>query len=262
MQVDCALTGKTERCHCPATGSIGYLNFDKGGIPCLMSPASSKSAKTSFTVEAMTLDPEEAQNHMWIGINQTRANRYFEHFLLQNMWPGFEISEGSIVSREVKVGPSRIDFCIDKSGSSPHYIEIKTPLNEMDSSNHPNFDSGIRDRLKVSSGRLVKHMDTLSRVMDDAHYPCPIDGSNLTSLSLLSLRPRCSMVLVFMYDAPAFKPDRAERIQSMKSFESSRNLSHIFDSVDKMNKAGVARYQLNLNISETEVRAVAFFRLE
>lgn len=65
MMVQNHETGTVEKCHCPVTGDIGYLNFNKGGIPCLLSePTKTKSGNTTtatqqrstaFTVEAISL---------------------------------------------------------------------------------------------------------------------------------------------------------------------------------------------------------------
>ena len=249
MMVQCTDTGLLERCHCPVTGNIGYLDFNRGGIPCLMSPASSPRAKTAFTVEAISLQPPPARSSDWVGINQTNANRYFEYFLRQNMWAALTPHPVFTVCSEVSVGESRIDFCIDGHTGSPHYIEVKTPLNSMDTSGHPNFDFRKRDRAVISAGRLTRHMDTLSAILD---------GNEARSETVEG--PRCSLVLLFMYDAPRFNPTR--EVGAIVPAARARGLAKIFDSVDTMNEKGVQQYQLNLQVTESAVGVTDFFRLD
>lgn len=250
MMVECANTGRLERCHCPVTGNIGYLDFNRGGVSCLLSPAMSPRATTAFTVEAISLDAEHTCSPAWIGINQNKANRYFEYFLSQGVWPELTPHPAFTLSPEVSVGGSRIDFCIDRYTDAPHYIEVKTPLIALETSGHPNFDAGKKDRTVISDGRLTRHMDTLSAILDGSPGAW-VAGS-----------PRCSMVLLFMYDAPRFNPPRNVGDTSTVPVARARGLAKIFDSVDNMNEKGVRRFQLNLKITEGTVSVIDFFSLE
>lgn len=80
------INGKTELAHCPSTGSIGGIIFDK--IPCLVSIHDDPKRKTKYTVEAISLNKPETKNKKWIGINQTAANRYVEFFLQTHQFNG------------------------------------------------------------------------------------------------------------------------------------------------------------------------------
>jgi len=131
------VSGSLERVHCPCTGNIGNLDFEDSNIPCLLSINHSKTAKTSHTVEAISLgNPDDAEFN-WIGINQNRANRIVEHFLKAGALFGFKTKTSSrkrklgdddiVVKREVKIGSSRIDFQVDFKGVR-YLIEVKTPL--------------------------------------------------------------------------------------------------------------------------------------
>lgn len=247
MLVEDLASGKVERCHCPVTGNIGCLDFNKGDIPCLLSPSSGPGSKTAFTVEAISLDPEGTNHPSWLGINQMKSNRYFEHFLKQNIWTEFYHSNSSHIIREVKVGDSRIDFCIGRESASPHYIEIKSPSNTLDSTKHPNYDAGKKSRTMNSPGRLrlTRHMDSLSEIMALGG-----DGSD----------PRCSMVLVFMHDAPIFNPPLDNQNKDLTAIQRV-NISNIHNSANSMNRNGVRLFQLNLNFTENEVTVSNFFKL-
>ncbi len=119
--MDVLLEGETVRCHCPVVSRIGSL--DLTGRPCLVSESSSKGRKTPFTVEAFSLDQPDAPRKQWIGINQTASNRCVQHFLEQG---ALSTLSGPVeqVSREVRLGSSRLDFLINEN----LYLEMKTPL--------------------------------------------------------------------------------------------------------------------------------------
>lgn len=160
--------GKTLRCHCPTTGRLGDLEL--AGLPCLYSTSDSRLRKTGHTVEAIA-----TSGSGWIGINQTAANRYFEHFLKGGALG--RLAKGE-VKREVKLGRSRIDFLVGDA-----YIEVKTPLimlpagDAVPRTRHSRFDS---------FERLIRHMGELR-------------GS-------LSHGMKAKMVLCFLYDAEPFAP--------------------------------------------------------
>lgn len=163
-------SGRTLRCHCPTTGRLGDLKL--AGLPCLYSTSSSRLRKTHHTVEAISTSPTAKS---WVGINQTAANRYFEHFLKEGALG--RLAKGD-VKREVKLGRSRIDFLVGDA-----FIEIKTPLimlpagDDVPRIRHSRFDS---------FERLIRHMEELR--------------------ASLSHGMRAKIVLCFLYDAKPFTP--------------------------------------------------------
>jgi sugar fermentation stimulation protein A len=170
--------GKVIRCHCPTTGRLGGL--DPEGLPCLYSTSANPERKTGHTVEAISI----SKNHdSWIGINQTGANRYFEHFLAVGALSKMATGE---VRREVRLGKSRIDFLVGDS-----YIEVKTPLITLPSA------QGVK-HLKPSRfdsfDRLIKHMGELSNALKEGK--------------------RAIIVLNYLYDAKPFRPPGRNRTNS------------------------------------------------
>lgn len=69
-------------CHCPTTSRIGNLNLT--GRPCLLSRSTAPNRRTPYTVEAISLNRPGDSEKSWIGINQNAANRYVEHYLVNN----------------------------------------------------------------------------------------------------------------------------------------------------------------------------------
>jgi len=171
--------GKTYRCHCPSTGSIGGIVFKNN--PCLMSPAKTKERSTAYTIEAISLDPLKKKNKSWLGINQVKVNSYVEHFLRTDQLTKM-IKGGSAVERERKLGKSRIDFKVGK-----HYLEVKMPLISL-----PTTTQTIK---KVSNNydsfdRLIKHFRDL--------------GKSLKGNS------RALIILCYVYDAKPFRPPKID----------------------------------------------------
>jgi len=162
--------GKTLRCHCPTTGRLGDLKL--AGLPCLYSTSDSRLRKTHHTVEAISTSPAGGS---WVGINQTAANRYFEHFLKKGALG--RLAEGE-VKREVKIGKSRIDFLVGDA-----FIEVKTPLIMLPAgANVPR----VRHSRFDSFERLIRHMGELQ--------------------ASLSRGMKAKIVLCFLYDAKPFTP--------------------------------------------------------
>ena len=146
------INGKKELCHCPSTGRIGNIIFNN--IPCLLSKSNNRKRKTKFTVEAISLDKVTKKNKSWIGINQSKANKYIKFFFQNNLLPKI-VDKPKKIKSEVKLGTSRIDLLIDNT-----YIEIKTPL--------INIPSGNREKREVESkfnsfDRLIRHYDELAK---------------------------------------------------------------------------------------------------
>lgn len=130
------------------------------------------------------------------------------------------IASGEI-RREVKLGKSRIDFLVGDA-----YIEVKTPLimlpagPEVGRVNHSRFDS---------FDRLIRHMGELR----------------------MSLRSgaRAVIVLCFLYDAKPFRPPPRDKTNS-----------RVLDAARGAEKAGVERWQVNVNVDRHGVSLIRYFR--
>lgn len=164
------------KCHCPSTGRIGNIIFSD--IPCLLSKADNPTRKTKYTVEAISLDKPNKKNKSWIGINQTKANKYIEFFITNNQVP--RMISGQKILRERKLGKSRIDFQIDQ-----HYLEVKTPLISLPTKNR--FPA-LKPSKFDAFDRLIKHFSELSKS--------------------LSKNSRAIILLCYMYDAKTFSPPK------------------------------------------------------
>jgi sugar fermentation stimulation protein A len=95
--IDVEVEGTAVACHCPTTGRIGNLVLD--GLPCLLSRSHSSTRKTPYTVEAVSVDPPGAPEPVWIGINQTAANRYVEQALSNGLLQQIVTAEPSNARR-------------------------------------------------------------------------------------------------------------------------------------------------------------------
>lgn len=177
MLVD--LAGSIVKCHCPATGRIGDISFLD--IPCLLSVGKNKDRKTSYTVEAISLDPIYKKNKSWIGINQTRVNEYIEFFLRKNQLS--KMVKGKKIYREKRLGKSRIDFLIDTT-----YLEVKMPLISLPIKSNTKIKTHSRFN---SFDRLIKHFADLSKNIEEGY--------------------RAVVVLCYMYDAKPFLPPKLDR---------------------------------------------------
>ena len=166
------------RCHCPTTGRLG--DFELKGLPCLHSTATNAKRKTAHTVEAISTSVDHP---LWIGINQTAANRYVEFFLnqgaLSNMAKG-------VVKREVKLGKSRIDFLVGNT-----YVEVKTPLIVLPG---PSSAPRVKRSRFDSFDRLIRHMNELRRS--------------------LAKGKKAAIILCYLYDAKPFEPPPEDKTNS------------------------------------------------
>ncbi|VVC03822.1 Sugar fermentation stimulation protein A [Candidatus Bilamarchaeum dharawalense] len=167
------LNGHVYLCHCPSTGRIGDIVFDK--VSCLVSkPKIKGDRKTAYTVEAISLGPPGKHNKNWIGINQSKANDYLYYFLKKGALSKM-IPTGTI-QREVKLGDSRIDFLV-----GDFYIEVKTPLIMLPGQKHfSKFNS---------FDRLIKHYRDLAKSA----------GKN-----------KAIVLLCYLYDAKPFSPPKTD----------------------------------------------------
>ena len=212
------------KCHCPTMCSIGNIKNLKNR-PCLLSHSSDPSRNTQYTVEAISLDSEKTKKKKWIGINQTKANKYFEYFLKQGRF--IEIFPKGIkkVEREKFFNSSKFDFKVDDT-----FLEIKTPLHFLSLEIPKNIET---KKTKLSPGnRLLKHFKDLK--------------------NYLKLKKRAIMVLIYMYDA-----DGKRRQTKENSFK--------FDEVSKeseeCHKLGLETYQVNMKMDCKELDVDKVFKL-
>ena len=205
--------GRTIKCHCPTTGRIGDLEVS--GLPCLYSTSANAKRKTAQTVEAISTS---TTNRSWVGINQTAANRYLEFFLRTG---ALSRMVGGPVTREVKLGRSRIDFLVGDT-----YVEVKTPLVTLPAGEGI---ARVRRSRFDSFDRLVKHMGDLRRSLSGGR--------------------RALIVLCYLYDADPFKPPARDGTNSK-----------ILEAASLAEKAGVERWQVNLNIDRYGVSLIRYFR--
>lgn len=171
MMVD--IDGKIEKCHCPVTGRIGSIEFNK--VPCLLSLSDNAKRSTQYTVEAISLDAPKKKKKAWIGINQVAINRYMDFFFRHNLLANIVDATGD-VKREVKLKDSRIDFKVNNT-----FIEIKMPLISL-------FNEQVdQKKSKFNSfERLIKHFKDLS-------------SNN-----------RAVLILCFIYKAPPFEAPKTD----------------------------------------------------
>lgn len=148
------LNGEEVEAHCPTGGIIaGISRKDIKDLPCLISDHGLNTARrTRYTVEAISLDDGKT----YMGINQTKSNRYVEEFLKdKEVASKLQISDS--IKREKKLGNSRIDFRVDDC-----YIEVKTMVAE--------YYCEPAERLKTlmkqphpSVERMQKHVNELCK---------------------------------------------------------------------------------------------------
>lgn len=213
------IDGEEVEAHCPTGGIIaGLSRKDIKDLPCLVSDhGSNTSRRTRYTVEALSLD----DGLTYMGINQTKSNRYVEEFLKdKEVARKLQISDS--IKREKRLGNSRIDFKVDDC-----YIEVKTMVAE--------YYCEPSDKLKAlmrqphpSVERMQKHVNELANELK-AH------------------NSRAAIITVFQYDAPTFEPPvddpvYADFVEDLKSAKA----------------AGLKQYQMNIKITEEYAELVRF----
>lgn len=213
------LDNKIIKCFCPASTRIGNINFTN--IPCLLSQNLKQGIKTNYTVEAISLDPIFKKNKKWIGINQTKANKYIEFYLKNNQFPKMIPVTNSIL-REKYIGKARIDFLIDNC-----CIEIKTFLDSLPINNliplkkHDKFDS---------HERLIKQYIEIINYSTNGN--------------------RAIILFCFFYEASRLK------IPVFKEYNQT-----LIDLVSKAQEKGVEHWQANFKINEKGIELISYFRI-
>ena len=106
--------GRLITAHCPNSGSMKGCNVPGGEV--LLSPADNPKRKTRYTWELIHLPCT------WVGINTLTANRLLAERVNGKGIP--ELGPFEKLVREVKLGQSRIDFCL-YSGDRALFVEVK-----------------------------------------------------------------------------------------------------------------------------------------
>ncbi|RKP26607.1 hypothetical protein SYNPS1DRAFT_27715 [Syncephalis pseudoplumigaleata] len=140
-------------------------------------------------VEAISLNAVDVsyEQMQWIGINQNRANRFIERFMLDGHMNALLHKADHAdwrptrVQRECTVATSKLDFVVDEQ----IYVEVKTPLIHLPCHDHPNYRENKKPL--ANAERLVKHFGELANLRK--HRP---DSS-------------ARLLLCFMYNAPPFR---------------------------------------------------------
>ena len=217
------------KCHCPTTCSIG--NFSLQNLPCLLSISDDPKRKTKYTVEAISLDNQKIKNKKWIGINQTKANKYFEHFLKQGTFDKIFPNINKI-EREKIFNNSKFDFKIDNT-----FLEIKTPL-QIIKTDIPKYIK-LKKEIKFSSGkRFLKH------VVDLKNY--------------LKLKKRAILIFLYMYDINLRNIYFTEN--DKKQYD--KNAEKIVDEFKETEKLGLETWVVKLKINKKELNFIEVKKID
>lgn len=212
------LDGTEVEAHCPSGGTIaGIPRKLMTQLPCLLSDhGDNTTRRTRYTVEAISLD----DGHTYMGINQTASNHYVHQFLQdKNVQNTLDID--GIVSREKKLGNSRIDFKVNDT-----YIEVKTMVAEYYGKASKQLKALMKPQ-EPSVERMQKHIRELTHEVN-AH------------------KSKAIMLTVFQYDAPKFEPPvnnpkYAEFVEDLKIAKAS----------------GVRQVRINLQITDKHVELLS-----
>lgn len=209
--------------HCPSSGTIaGLSRKNMQNLKCYLNDhGENTSRRTRYTVEAISLDDGVS----YMGINQTRSNKYVEYFLTDTKVREI-LSISDQITREKKLRSSRIDFKVDDC-----YIEVKTMVAEY----YCKPSSDLTELMKSgtpSIDRMQKHINDLVAAIEE-------------------FSARAAVITVFQYDAPTFKPPVDLEIYQ--------------DFVDDLRVArskGLRQYQMNIQITKEYVELISFFENE
>ena len=208
-------------CHCPTTGRIG--NIDVKGRPCLLSKSIDSKRKTTYTVEAISLNKIDDTNKEWIGINQNAINRYVEYYLLNGGFSNM-IGRENQVRRETFLGVSKLDFLVGNT-----YLEVKTPLQHLQI-DIPEYVIKKKSTPFSSTERFIKHITELAKTLKN--------------------HERAILLNCFIYDNPGFQ-----------IIEKSTHYEEVKNAVDNSLKAGVELWQANFKITDKEIKLIKYFKI-
>ena len=209
--------------HCPSGGTIaGLSRKNMQNLKCYLSDHGENTGRrTRYTVEAISLDDGVS----YMGINQTRSNRYVEQFLT-DLKVREILSISDQITREKKLRSSRIDFKVDDC-----YIEVKTLVAEY----YCKPSDELAKLMKVgtpSIDRMQNHINDLAAEIEE-------------------FSARAAVITVFQYDAPVFRPPV--------------DLDIYQDFVNDLRVArskGLRQYQMNIRITKEYAELISFFENE
>jgi sugar fermentation stimulation protein A len=189
----------------------------------VISRATSSTRATPYTVEAISVDPPDAEAPAWIGINQNMANRFVECALQHGLLPGIVSAE--TLRREQFLGTSRLDFLVNDDT----YVEVKTPLQNLQ------IPLGVHVRTRPhtafdSTDRMVKHLGELGRSLET--------------------HQRAILLLCFLYDNPGF--------QVLPSTHHRADKNRVTQAV----RRGVELWQVNFTIADDSAQVLRYHRLD
>ena len=243
--------------HVPATGHVFNIDFRrelKTPLYGLVGKTLSPKAKHSHSLHALELETLPGKVE-YVGLHQTRINTWVRKLVEDGRLPLLSEDDGGVVVSEPtnfsnappeedeklkeylakskrRVDASRFDFTI----GDDHFVEIKTPLNALRPLNHHLIaeipKSSTNSKSKRPGERLVFHFLDLARTLENRKAA------------------RASLIVVFMYDAPVFRPPAQPR-------------NSIFRKVSKRARdAGLEQYQLNLTFDEFGIDVGSFRKRE
>lgn len=214
--LDVDIDGNVEKVHCPTTGRIG--DVDLKNVACLLSHSDNPNRKTKYTLEAISVNNLDVKDKAWIGINQIASNKYIEFFIREGLLEDV-VGDFKEVSREVKLGNSKLDFLIDST-----YLEVKTPLQTL----QVEYDSDIKRKKATpfsSTERFTKHMKELAESLKD--------------------NERAILLNTFQYDNPGFEV-----------INKSTNYEKVSSTVKECIGKGVEIWQINMRIDAEGVELI------
>ena len=135
--------------HCPNSGSMQGCNLP--GREVRLSPTDNPKRKTRYTWELIHLPST------WVGVNTLSANRLVAEAASGKLIP--ELGPFDKLLREVKLGHSRIDFCLVRGGVSL-FLEVK---------NVTLVEDGTALFPDAPTARGRKHLQTLMDALDQGH---------------------------------------------------------------------------------------------
>ena len=204
--------------HCPSGGTIAGIprkNFKS--IKCLLSDhGDNTTRRTRYTVEAISLD----NGHTYMGINQTASNHYVHQFL-QDKNVQHMLDIGTDVTREKKLGNSRIDFKVDDT-----YIEVKTMVAEYYGKASKQLMILMKPQ-EPSVERMQKHIRELTHEVN-------------------THKSKAIVLTVFQYDALKFEPpvDNPKYAEFVNDLQAAK-------------ASGVRQVRMNLRIKEKYVELLS-----
>jgi sugar fermentation stimulation protein A len=146
--------GSTVVAHVPNTGSMKDT-WEVGGKVALQFHEDPKRKLKYTLVMSYYQD-------VWIGLHTGLTNRLVEEFLLTQKEKLFSHVQ---LNREVKVGEnSRLDFCLESSNGSKHYIEVK---NVTMATMHQHKCVAIFPDAVTERG--LKHLEELMQLVQSGH---------------------------------------------------------------------------------------------